>query len=88
MDANMTAYADRQQTQIGKYTVKKACRNAPNSDAENGDAEPNDVGVGIFLPPRRLVRTTVVHIGISRSFFYSVGCRYSQADQLQAHAVR
>jgi hypothetical protein len=30
------------------------------------------VGVGIFRPPRRLVRATVVHNGISRSFFYSV----------------
>ncbi len=54
------------------YTVKKPCRNAPNSDVDNGGAEPNDVGVGIFRPPCRLVRATVVHIGISRSFFYSV----------------
>ncbi len=38
----------------------------------NGGAEPKDVGVGIFLPPRRLVRATVVHVGISGSFFYSV----------------
>jgi hypothetical protein len=30
------------------------------------------LGVGIFRPPRRLVRATDVHIGISRSFFYSV----------------
>jgi hypothetical protein len=56
----------------GSYTVKKPCRNAPNSDADNGGAEPNDVGVGIFRSPSRLVRATVVHIGISRSFFYSV----------------
>jgi hypothetical protein len=52
--------------------LKKPCRNAPNSDADNGGAEPSDVGVGIFQPPRRLVRATGVHIGISRSFFYSV----------------
>ncbi len=38
----------------GRYTVKKPCRNAPTSDADNGGAEPNDVGVGIFRPPRRL----------------------------------
>jgi hypothetical protein len=50
-------------------TVKKPCRNAPNSDVDNGGSEPNDVGVGIFRPPRRLVRATVVHIGISPSFF-------------------
>ncbi len=55
-----------------RYTVKKPCRNAPNSDADNGGAEPNDVGVGIFRPPRCLVRANVVHIGISLSFFYSV----------------
>ncbi len=55
------------------FTVKKPCRNAPNSDVDNGGAEPNDVRVGIFRPPRRFVRATVVHIGISRSFFYSVG---------------
>jgi hypothetical protein len=55
-----------------RYTVKKSCRNAPNSDVDNGGAEPKDVGVGIFLPPRRLVRATVVHVGISGSFFYSV----------------
>ncbi len=54
------------------YTVKKPCRNAPNPDVDNGGAEPNDVGVGIFRPPRRLVRATDVDIGISRSFFYSV----------------
>jgi hypothetical protein len=30
------------------------------------------VVVGIFQPPRRLVRATVVHIGISRSFFFTV----------------
>ncbi len=52
--------------------LKKPCRNAPNADVDNGGAEPKDVGVGIFRPPRRLVRSTVVHIGISRSFFYSV----------------
>ncbi len=61
-----------------RYTLlKKPCRNAPNSDADNGGAEPNDVGVGIFRPPTRLVRATVVHIGISRSFFYSVGRQMS-----------
>jgi hypothetical protein len=52
--------------------IKKPCRNAPNSDVDNGGVEPKDVGVGIFRPPRGLVRATVVHIGISRSFFYSV----------------
>ncbi len=46
----------------------------PNSDVDNGGAEPKDLGVGIFRPPRRLVRATDVHVGISRSFFYSVGC--------------
>ncbi len=51
---------------------KKPCPYAPNSDVDNGGAEPNDMGIGIFRPPRRLVRATVVHIGISRSFFYSV----------------
>ncbi len=55
--------------------LKKPCRNAPNSDADNGGAEPNDVGVGIFRPPRRLVRATVVHIRISRSFFTVCGGR-------------
>ncbi len=58
---------------IWLYTVKKPCRNAPNSDVDNGGAEPNDVGVGIFRHPCRLVHATVVHIEISRSFFYSVG---------------
>jgi hypothetical protein len=57
---------------LSSYTVKKPCRNAPNSDVDNGGAEPNNVGVEIFRPPRRLVRATIVHIGISRSFFYSV----------------
>jgi hypothetical protein len=52
------------------YTVKKPCRNVPNSDVDNGGAEPKDLGVGIFRPPCRLVRATDVHIGISRSFFY------------------
>jgi hypothetical protein len=52
-------------------TVKKPCRNAPNSDVGTGGAEPKDGRLGIFRPPRRLVRATVVHIGISRSFFYS-----------------
>jgi hypothetical protein len=45
------------------------CRNTPNSDVDNGGVEPKDVGVGIFRPPRRLVRATVIHIGILRSFF-------------------
>ncbi len=30
------------------YTVKKPCRNAVNSDVDNGGTEPKDVGVGIF----------------------------------------
>ncbi len=47
------------------HRKKKPCRNAPNSDADNGGAEPKDVEVGIFRPPRRLVRATVVHIGIT-----------------------
>ncbi len=34
------------------YTVKKASQ---KSDADNVGAEPNDVGVGNFLPQRRLV---------------------------------
>jgi hypothetical protein len=59
-------------TIVYTYTVKKPCRNVPNSDVDNGGAEPKNVGVGIFRPPRRLVRATVVHIGYSRSFFYSV----------------
>jgi hypothetical protein len=46
--------------------------NAPNSDVDNGGAEPKDVGVGNFRHPRHLVRATDVHIGISRSFFNSV----------------
>jgi hypothetical protein len=54
---------------LNPCTVKKPCRNAPNSDVDNGGSEPKGVGVGIFRPQRRLVRTTVVHIGISRSFF-------------------
>ncbi len=49
--------------------LKKPRRNAPNSDADNCGAEPNDVGAGIFRPLRRLVRATVVHIGILQSFF-------------------
>jgi hypothetical protein len=53
----------------GFIHCKKPCRNAPNSDVDNGGAEPNNVEVEIFRPPRRLVRATVVHIGISRSFF-------------------
>ncbi len=63
------------------YTVKKPCRNPPNSDVDNGGAEPNDVGVGIFRPSRRLVRATVVHVGISRSFFYSVQIHKSHKNQ-------
>ncbi len=63
------------------YTIKKPCRNAPNSDVDNGGAEPNDVGVGILRPPRRLVRATVVHIGISRSFFTVYSIQYN-AHQL------
>jgi hypothetical protein len=59
------------EVRVSPYTVKK-CRNAPNSDADNGGAEPNDVGVGIFRSPCRFVRATVVHIDISQSFFYSV----------------
>ncbi len=59
---------------LSVYTVKKPCRNAPNSDVDNGGAEPKDVGVGIFRPPCRLVSATVVHIGILRSIFYSVSC--------------
>jgi hypothetical protein len=62
---------------LAPYTVKKPCRIAPNCDADNGGAEPNDVGVGIFRPPHRLVRATDAHIGISRSFFYSVGAEDS-----------
>ncbi len=31
-------------------TVKKPCRNAPNSNVDNGCAEPNDVGVGFSDP--------------------------------------
>jgi hypothetical protein len=44
-------------------------RNAPNSDVDNGGAEPKEVGVGIFRPPRRLVRATVVHIGFRAAIF-------------------
>ncbi len=62
--------------------LKKPCRNAPNSDADNGGAEPNDMGVGIFRSIRRLVRATVVHIEISRSFFYSAGVCYEVPDAM------
>jgi hypothetical protein len=48
-------------------TVKKPCRNAPNSDVDNGGAEPKDIG--IFRYPRLLVCATISHIEISRSFF-------------------
>ncbi len=61
------------------YTVKKPGRNAPNSDVDNGGAEPKDVGVGIYRHPHSLVRATVVHIGISHSFFYSVLAHYTAA---------
>jgi hypothetical protein len=44
-----------------------------NSDVDNGGADPKDVWVGIFRPPRRSVRATVVHIGISISFFLQCG---------------
>jgi hypothetical protein len=57
------------------HCKKKPCRNAPNSDVDNGGAEPNNVGVGIIRPPCRLVRATVAHIEISRSFFYSADNR-------------
>jgi hypothetical protein len=63
--------------------LKKPCRNAPNSDADNGGAELNNVGVGIFRPPRYLVRATAVHIGISRSFFYSVDMRHGHEAWLR-----
>jgi hypothetical protein len=54
-----------------EHCYKKTYRNVPNSDVDNGGAEPKPVGVGIFRFPRRLVCTTVANIGISRSFFYS-----------------
>ncbi len=54
------------------HCKKMPCRTAPNSDVDKGGAEPNDVGVGIFQSQRRWVRATVVHSGMSRSFFYSV----------------
>ncbi len=68
-----------------KHTVRKTCRNTPNSDVDNGGAEPKDVGVGIFRPPHRLVRATVVHIGISRSFF-TVQCSADPFDTDPDHA--
>ncbi len=41
------------------HTVKKKPRrNAPNSGVENGGAEPKDVGVGTFRPPRRAQLST------------------------------
>ncbi len=49
--------------------LKKAMSECANSDVDNGGAEPKAAGVGIFRPSRRLDRATVVHIGISRSFF-------------------
>ncbi len=57
---------------ITLHYKKRPCPNPPNSDVDNGGAEPKDVGVGIFRPPHRLVRATDVHIGISRSIFYGV----------------
>jgi hypothetical protein len=48
---------------------EKPSGNALNSDFANGGTEPKDVGVEIFRPPCRLVRATVVHIGILHSFF-------------------
>ncbi len=72
------------QYQSPEYTVKKPCRNAPNSDVDNGGAEPNDVRLGIFRPPRRLVRATVVYMGISQNFFYSVCnvCAVAQSSEV------
>jgi hypothetical protein len=49
------------QTYAGTVHCQKQCRNSPNSDVDNGGAEPKNVGVGIFRPPRRLVSATVVH---------------------------
>jgi hypothetical protein len=48
---------------------KKAMSECAKLDVDIGDAEPKDVGVGIFRPPRCLVCATIVHIRISHNFF-------------------
>ncbi len=81
--------------EIGQHTVifntvKKPCRNAPNSDVGTGGAEPKDGGLGIFRPPRRLVRATVVHIGIVVSSWHTqskIGLIFGQIRQNQSWRI-
>jgi hypothetical protein len=62
------------------HCKKKPCRNAPNSDVYNGGSEPKDEGVGILRPSSRLVRATVVHIGISPAFLQ---CKLKRIEMKQ-----
>ncbi len=63
------------------------CAKYADNDVDNDGAEPKDVGVGIFRPPRRLVRATVLQIGISLSFFYSVVRQHSKAADVCTIAI-
>jgi hypothetical protein len=53
------------------HTVKKPCRNAPNSDVDNGGAEPNDVGVGISDPHVVSFAPPLSTSEFRAAFFYS-----------------
>jgi hypothetical protein len=55
----------------GVHTVKKAMSECVKFRCWKRWRRTKDVGVGIFRPSRRLVCATVLHIVISRSFFYS-----------------
>ncbi len=67
---SQTSRLGLRRTNYLKYTAKKPCWNAPNSDVDISDGEPKDVGVGIFRPPPpRLVCATLSTSEFRAAFF-------------------